>query len=144
MKSRARVAFVAALIPLLALACDTHNSQKEEAGRLLERISAVDLRAPFDVREHQIEALRELPLKQPAVREARARCVDAHAGLLAAERAQSRARTLLDQTEDGGTRDRAALENIAQTLSLAARTLRASQKAMPACEQRAKELALER
>src|SRR5262245_36434441 len=120
LNSRARARFVAALIPLLALACSRQNSEREEARSLLERIAAVDLRASFDQRAQRIDALRELALSSPKLHAVRERCVEAHAGLLAAERQQAAARIRIERAEDAGRRDPAEVAAIAATLAGAA------------------------
>jgi hypothetical protein len=130
------------LIPLLALACGGQNSEREQAKALLERIARVDLRASFEVRAQQIDALRSLPLREPALHELREQCVKAHAGLLAAERQQVAARQRIDSAEDAGRRDQAELAAIAAQLSQAANLLRAAHAALPECERRARNLVL--
>ena len=132
------------LIPVLALACGVQNSEREQAQELLTRISKIDLNAPFDRRWQQIEALRALPLAAPALHEARERCVQAHAGLLAAERQQADARTRIERAEASGTRDRAELAAIGAGLADAARALQHAHRALPDCEQQARALALRR
>jgi hypothetical protein len=141
---RARARFVAALILLSAVACGGQNSEREEARELLTRISKLDLNAPFERRGQQIEALRALKLTVPALHEARERCLQAHAGLLAAERQQADSRARIERAEAEGRREQAELDAIATGLADAARALQHAQKALPECEQRARELALVR
>jgi hypothetical protein len=140
--SRARGAFVAALIPFFALACGTQNSQHEQAQALLERIARLDLRASFESRAQQIDALRRVQLREPALSQLRERCVQAHAGLLAAERQQLDARTRIERAEDAGQRDAAEIASIAAQLAQAAESLRTAHAALPECERRARELVL--
>jgi hypothetical protein len=144
MNSRARARFVAVLIPILASACGGRNSEREEARELLTRISKLDLNASFEQRGQQIEALRGVKLSVPALHEARERCLQAHAGLLAAERQQADSRARIDRAEADGRRDRAELAAIAAGLADAARALQHAHRALPECEQRARELALVR
>jgi hypothetical protein len=141
---RAPARFVAALIPLLALACGRANSEREEARELLTRISKIDLNASFDVRAQQIEALRGMALTAPALAQVRERCLQAHAGLLAAERRQADARARIERAEAGGPRNEAELTAIASGLADAARALQDALKALPDCEQQARDLALRR
>jgi hypothetical protein len=140
--SRARARFVALLIPIWWLACSAQNSQHEEARALLERIARVDLRASFDVRGQQIDALRALQLRDPALHALRDRCVQAHAGLLAAERQQVDARARIERIEDAGQHDPAEVAAIAAQLSSAASALRAAHAALPDCEQQTRQLVL--
>jgi hypothetical protein len=140
--SRARARFVALLIPIWWLACATQNSHHEEAQALLERISKVDLSASFDLRARQIDALRALQLHDPALHELRERCVQAHAGLLSAERQQVDARARIERIEDAGQRNPAEVAAIAAQLSDAAAALRAAHAALPDCEQRTRQLVL--
>lgn len=140
--SRARAQFVAGLIPLFVLACGSQNSEREEARALLWRIADVDLRAPFDQRAQQIEALRTMKLGSRELLGAREQCVHAHAGLLAAERQQADARTRIGRAEDAGQRDPAELVAIAAALADAAKGLRAAHAAIPQCEDRVRELML--
>jgi hypothetical protein len=142
--SRARARFVAALIPILAGACGGQNSDREEARELLTRISKLDLNASFDVRGQQITELRTLKLTVPTLHEARERCVQAHAGLLAAERQQADSRARIDRAEAEGRRDRSELDAIAASLAEAARALKHAHQALPECEQKARDLALVR
>jgi hypothetical protein len=147
--SRARARFVAALIPVFGLACGAQNSEREEARALLARISRVDLNASFELRGEQIAALREMPLTVPALLPVRERCVQAHSGLLAAERQQADARVRIERAEaagpDGGTaRDPGELKAIAASLADAARALREAHQALPDCERQARELAVRR
>ena len=135
---------VAALIPVLAAACGLQNSEREEAQELLTRISKLDLNAPFDVRGQQLEALRAFPLRAPALHDVRERCVQTHAGLLAAERQQADARSRIERAEAAGTRDPGELKAIAASLADAARALRDAHRALPDCEKQARELAFKR
>jgi len=142
MNCRARARFVAALILVSACACGRQNSEREEARELLTRISKLDLNASFELRGQQIEALRAVKLTVPALHEARARCLQAHTGLLAAERQQADSRARIERAEAEGRRDQAELDAIAAGLADAARALQHAQQALPDCEQRARELAL--
>jgi hypothetical protein len=120
------------------------NSERAEAQELLTRISKLDLNAPFDVRGQQIEALRAFPLTVPAMHDVRERCVQTHAGLLAAERQQADARTRIERAEAAGTRDPGELTAIAASLADAARALQDAHRALPDCEKQARELAFKR
>lgn len=137
-------AFVAAMILPCALACEARNSTREEARALLERISAVDLRAPLERRQRQVEALATLPLAEPDLIEVRDACGKAHRGLLAAERTQATARAELDRLDAAGQREEAQLAAVARQLAAAARELQAAQAALPTCEAHARELAVRR
>src|SRR6185436_13729163 len=64
-------ACVAAVILPCALACGSGNSSRVEAQALLERIAAIDLRAPFERRQQQVEALAKLPLADERLVEVR-------------------------------------------------------------------------
>lgn len=130
------------LIPLWWLACSNQNSHHEEAQALLERIARVDLRASFAERGRQIDALRAVQLRDPALHALRERCVQAHAGLLAAERQQVDARARIERIEDAGQRNPAEVAAIAAQLSDAAAALRAAHAALPDCEQRTRQLVL--
>ena len=69
----------------VALCCGCGNSSRMEAVALLERISAVDLDAPYARREGPIKALSELPLATAELVKVRDACSKAHGGLLRAE-----------------------------------------------------------
>lgn len=137
-------AFVAAMILPWALACGSRNSSRQEAQALLERISAVDLRAPHERRAQQVEALAKLPLASNELSAVRDACSKAHGGLLAAEREQAAARAALGRLAATAERDQAQLAAVAAQLSSAARQLQAAQAALPTCEARALDLALHR
>ena len=82
----------------------------------------------------------------------RERCLQAHAGLLAAERQQADARVRIERAEAAGAhagdagaqRDQAELKAIATSLADAARALRAAHQALPECEKQARDLAFRR
>jgi hypothetical protein len=129
------------MILLLHAACSASNSERTEAQALLERISAVDLRAPFADRERQVAALRALELRDAKLADVRDRCARVHAGLLAAEQEQATARDRLGRAEQQKP-DEAELQAIAASLAHAAAQLRAAQGELPACERSTRELAL--
>lgn len=126
----------------VALCCGCGNSSRVEAVALLERISAVDLDAPYARREGQIKALSELPLATAELVKVRDACSKAHGGLLRAEQAQAAARTELDRLAAATERNQAELAAVAAQLSAAAGQLKAAQAALPTCEARARELSL--
>ena len=66
---------------------------------MLERIAAVDLRAPLADRARQIAALRAVVLHDAKLVDVRDRCARVHAGLLAAEQEQAGARDRLGRAE---------------------------------------------
>jgi hypothetical protein len=135
-------AFVAAMILSGGIFACSDNSSRAEARALLERISAVDLRAPFEKRASQVQALSTLPLATAELVAVRDACSKAHGGLLAAERAQAAARVELDRLAAAAQRDQAELAAVGAQLSAAASQLQAAQAALPTCEARAQELAL--
>jgi hypothetical protein len=96
------------------------------------------------VRGQQIAELRTLKLSVPTLHEARERCVQAHAGLLAAERQQADSRARIERAEADGRRERSELDAIAASLAEAARALQHAHQALPECEQKARDLALVR
>ncbi len=133
-KPRAKRWLVAALIPCVCLCCRGENSSREQVQALLARISELDLHAPAVRRAQQIEALHALPLRDPALARVRDRCVQAHSGLLSAEREQAQARVRLqDQAARGGS-DKAALQAIAASVAHAAATLQKAQGALGECQ----------
>jgi hypothetical protein len=117
------------------------NSHRTEARALLERISAVDLHAPFDARAEQIEKLRGLPLRDAQLIAVRDGCARVHEGLLSAERAQVGARERLSHATPGTIAD-SELTAIAATVAQAGRQLQAAQGELAACERSTRELAL--
>lgn len=135
-------AFVAAMILSGGIFSCSGNSARAEALALLERISAVDLRAPFERRQRQVDALASLPLASTELAKVRDACSKAHGGLLSAERAQAAARTELDRLAAQSERDQSQLAAVAEQLAGAARQLQAAQTALPTCEARARDLAL--
>jgi hypothetical protein len=132
---------VAGLILLACAACACGNSRRSEARALLERISAVDLHAPFSARATQVERLRALPLHDAALAAVRDQCARVHAGLLAAERAQVDARERLEHVASGQL-GQTELAAIAAAVAQAGRQLQAAQGDLPACERSTRELAL--
>jgi hypothetical protein len=133
------VAWVARLILCLGCACGSENSRAQEARALLERIAALDLRAPPAERARQIEHLRALQLADPDLARVRGACVLAHAGLLAAESEQAGVRSRLDRAGDAGLRE-PELTLVAATVRQAGERLRDAQAALPECETRTRAL----
>lgn len=115
-------------------ACDLGGAEREQVRAFLARVAAVDLRAPAEERERQIAALRDVALSDPGLVRVREQCVSAHAGLLAAERAQAAARQELDRAGPSGL-EQVALTRIAGDVARAGQTLRAAQAVLPECQQ---------
>ena len=141
LKSRLILRFVAGVILLPHAACSRTNSERADAQALLERISAVDLRAPLPERARQVAALRGLELHDAALASVRDRCARVHAGLLAAEEEQANARERLGRAEQQKPSE-AELQAIAASVAHAAAQLRAAQGELPACEDSTRALAL--
>lgn len=132
------------ILPLLH-ACGGDNSRQQEARELLERISALDLKAPAAERARRIERVRALPVSDPRLLRVRELCTEAHAGLLSAELEQAVARQRLDAAQArAASADRAELESIAASVAHASATLRAAQAALPECEQSMRALTMRR
>jgi hypothetical protein len=126
----------------LLLACGNDNSQRAETRALLERIAMLDLRASPTRRGEQVQALRALPLSDPALARVRDRCATAHAGLLSAENEQAEARERLDSaTGQAAKVDQAALAAIAASVAHAKRTLGEAQGALDECQRSLRVLA---
>ena len=139
LKTAESLAWVAWLILLLAGACRGEESRAQQARALLERIAAMDLRAPPDQRARQIEQLRALPLADAQLVRVRDACSAAHAGLLSAEREQEAVRRKLDQVSDAGL-EQAELAGLSAAIARAGERLRAAHTALPDCEQKTREL----
>ena len=134
---------IAGLGLLLSSACGGENSQRGEAQALLERISALDLKAVPAERARRIERLRALPLTDAGLARARDRCVLAHTGLLSAELEQALARQRLDAAAGRGTPvAKGELDAIAASVAHASQSLREAQAALPECEQSTRALAV--
>jgi hypothetical protein len=119
---------------LMACSVGADATEREEARALLGRIGDMDLRAPALERTRQIDALRTLALRTPALVKIRDHCVQAHAGLLAAEREQSQIAERLDHAGAAGLAE-AELTQIAASVAHAGQTLKLAQAALPGCEQ---------
>jgi hypothetical protein len=132
--------FVAGLILLLCTSCNGENSEREDAEALLARIAAVDLNGPLDLREQQIERLRTLPLRSPAMAGVRDGCARVHAGLLAAEEQQVRARERLGRAKQPVSQ--AELTAIAAEIGQASQRLQKANAELPACQHATRKLAL--
>jgi len=139
-KTSANWPFVAGLILLWCASCHSSNSEREDAEALLSRIASVDLRAPLDLRAQQIESLRTLPLHSPALASVRDGCARVHAGLLAAEQEQVRARDRLGRTRQPVSQ--AELSEIAADIAAAGQRLQKANAELPACQQATRKLAL--
>jgi hypothetical protein len=124
------------------LACGGDNSERTQARALLERISALDLRAPAAERARLIERLRAFAATDPALVRVRDQCAEAHAGLLSAELEQASARERLEaaRARDGNP-NKVELEAIAVSVAHASTTLRAAQAVLPECERSMRALA---
>jgi hypothetical protein len=139
-KTSANWPFVAGLILLWCASCHSSNSEREDAEALLSRIASVDLRAPLDLRAQQIESLRTLPLHSPALASVRDGCARVHAGLLAAEQEQVRARDRLGRTRQPVSQ--AELTQIAADIAEAGQRLQKANAELPACQHATRKLAL--
>jgi len=133
------MAWVAWLILLLACGCRGGDSRSQQARALLERIAAMDLRAPLDQRARQIERLSGLPLADEQLVKVRDACSAAHAGLLAAEHEQQDVRSKLDQVGDAGL-SQTELSALGSALARAGARLRTAHAALPDCEDKTREL----
>lgn len=123
----------------MACSMGADNTERAEARALLGRITDVDLRAPVLERGRQIDALRALGLRSPELVKIRDHCVQAHAGLLAAEREQTQVAQRLDHAGAEGL-GQAELAQIAASVAHAGQTLKSAQAALPGCEQSARML----
>jgi hypothetical protein len=132
--------FVAGLILLWCASCHSANSEREDAEALLARIAAIDLRAPLDLRAQQIERLRTLPVRSPALANVRDGCARVHAGLLAAEKEQVRARERLGHARQPVSQ--AELTQIAADIAEAGQRLQKANAELPACQDATRKLAL--
>lgn len=133
-----------ALVFFVALACGVAGCGQQshdgnEARALLERLTAIDLRASEGERAVRIAGLRSLPLAQPELRALRDRCVLAYGGLLAAERMQEDVRRRLDHPSDAGFPP-AELAALRASLAEATAQLGGARAALPECLDAAREL----
>jgi hypothetical protein len=122
------------MLAMAGIRCDCGDSRAQQARALLERIGALDLRAPADQRARQIERLRALSLRDPELAGVRDACALAHAGLLAAESEQTDARRRLDRAGDAGVLRELELASIATAVQRAGERLRDAHGALPTCE----------
>jgi hypothetical protein len=127
------------VILLAACDCRAGDQRAQQARALLERIAAMDLRAPPDERARQVERLRALALADEALVKVRDACAAAHAGLLAAERDQQAVRDKLDSAGDAGL-PQAELSALRSAIARASARLRAAHAALPDCENKTREL----
>lgn len=137
---RGIAARTALLCLLMACSEAVGTTERTEARALLGRITEVDLRAPAPERGRQIDALRALELRSPALVTIRDQCVQAHAGLLAAEREQKEVRARLDHA-GAAAPAQAELAQIMASVAHAGQTLKTAQAALPGCTQSARMLA---
>jgi hypothetical protein len=132
--------FVAGMILLSAANCRNANSERADAQALLARIAAVDVHAPPEQRAQQIAELRRLPLHSVALERVRDSCARVHAGLLAAEEQQVRARDRLGRAPQPVTQ--AELTEIAAEISQAGQRLKQANAELPACQRATRDLTL--
>jgi hypothetical protein len=127
---------------LLGPACQRDKSDRESAQELLERISAIDVRAPFVDRAARLRELLGLPLVDARLKRVRDQCALAHGGLLSAEREQAAVRERLDRAD----REPVAAGELARlqgSLARAAESLRDAHASLPDCERSRRELTAE-
>lgn len=131
------------MILLGALGCSGKKGEREAAISLLERISALDIEAPSEARARQIDALAQLPLRDPELAHVRDQCVMAHQGLLRAELEQDGARAALEVAAkrhgDGGIPP-AETQAIAARIKRSNQALAEAQQALPDCDQNSRKL----
>jgi len=125
---------------LMACSMGADNTERAEARALLGRITDVDLHAPVFERARQINALRALELRTPALAKIRDQCVQAQAGLLAAEREQTQLAQRLDHA-GAVALGQADMAQMAASVAHAGQTLKSAQAALPGCEQSTRMLA---
>jgi hypothetical protein len=124
---------------LCSQACAPKKTEREAAQLLLDRISAIDVRASIPTRAAQIKRLRELPLSDTRLSNIRDHCALAHGGLLTAERDQSAVRARVDDAQRNPV-DAAELEQLRAALVRAAHSLQDAHASLPECESNARRL----
>jgi hypothetical protein len=131
------------LSPALVIGC-SKKDDRAQARALLDRISSLDLNASDAARESRLRELEAMPLRDHALRAVREVCLEAHRGLLAAEREQARARAAVEALEarypDGGL-PQAEGAPVLASLAHSIETLKDAHAALPECQKRSRELA---
>jgi hypothetical protein len=121
------------------------DSKQEQGRALLERIEAVDIKAPYATRKATVAALATLELTDRELGRVRELCLKAHQALLETEERQAQARQGLDAVTRGNPRasippDRASA--IAGALEESNRKLRSAIETFPYCEREVRSLAM--
>jgi hypothetical protein len=126
-------------------ACDADRERHEQVQALLSAIEAVDPRMPAEKRAPQVQALRDLRLRDQRLDHTRDICVKVHEGLLTAEREQRLAIKALQAAAqrypDGGLPPEQKAE-ITATIERSEQAHARALKGVPDCEQRSRELML--
>jgi hypothetical protein len=142
----ARLWRVASLILLaLNLRCDdARAAERAEARKLLSQLTALSDEHSLRERSLALERLQALPLRVPANLRAREACRSAQLGLLEAETTQATARKSLSEAsakqQPGGTLSQEQARAISADIERSNRALADAKARFPACEKATREL----
>ena len=132
---------------LLLNACDREAETRAEARSLLERLNTLSGEGSLVARQNALDALKKLPLREPAHVRTRDVCLGAHQQLLTAETSQLSARKALEEASrrlqpGGGALTLERGQSIALELSHSNDALAQAKKRFPACEEATQKLVL--
>ena len=137
--------YIIFLLLALPTICGCRDGKREQGRALLERIEAVDIKAPYTKRKVSVAALEALELTDRELVRVRNLCLKAHQALIDTEERQAQARNSLDAVTQGDPKasipaDRASA--IAEALEDSNRELRRAIEAFPYCEREVRSLAM--
>ncbi len=147
MLMRMRTAAVCLALWLGASGCG--DSERDQARLLLDRIEAVDIRAPHREREVQLAELEAFRLGSGRLAEVRDLCLEAHRALISAEKQQAVAREALRTAGSAKGLANGELPADSPQVSTAAAAIESSdrqlghaKRAFPKCQREIRALAL--
>lgn len=137
------------LFPLILLTLPflvgCQDAKRQQGRTLLERVEAVDIKAPYSKREAALTALATLELTDNDLARIRALCLKAHQALLESETLQARARRALDSkasAEPKGTISAETSVIVAAASEQSNANLKIAMTTFPRCEREIRSLAM--